>query len=113
MEKKEIKEKLNKFKDENEKEIKTEKSKKNKVELSKKEENIKETGKTSEISDKTKSETSPLSEILNALQTKPFLILAGVSGTGKTQIARLIAWAMSEEENIKEKKEDANETKTN
>ena len=50
---------------------------------------------------------SELLSIINALQTKPFLILAGVSGTGKTQIARLIAWAMSsEEENIKEKKED-------
>jgi hypothetical protein len=42
-----------------------------------------------------------LSSILNALQTKPFLILAGISGTGKTQIARLIAWAMSEENNNK------------
>jgi ATP-dependent Clp protease ATP-binding subunit ClpA len=42
-----------------------------------------------------------LFSILNALQTKPFLILAGISGTGKTQIARLIAWAMSEENNNK------------
>jgi len=42
-----------------------------------------------------------LSSILNALQTKPFLILAGISGTGKTQIARLIAGAMSEENNNK------------
>jgi hypothetical protein len=44
---------------------------------------------------------SRLSSILNAIQTKPFLILAGISGTGKTQIARLIAWAMSEENNNK------------
>ena len=50
------------------------------------------TEKTSEISDKTKSEASPLlEEILNALKSKPFLILAGISGTGKTQIARLVA----------------------
>jgi len=39
-----------------------------------------------------------LSSILNALQTKPFLILAGISGTGKTQIARLIAGIMCEKE---------------
>ena len=39
----------------------------------------------------TENSKSPLSSILNALQTKPFLILAGISGTGKTQIARLIA----------------------
>jgi hypothetical protein len=38
---------------------------------------------------------SRLSSILNAIQTKPFLILAGISGTGKTQIARLIASVMS------------------
>ena len=51
------------------------------------------------------SSNKSLSSILNALQTKPFLILAGISGTGKTQIARLIAWAMSGEEK-NEKKED-------
>jgi len=46
-------------------------------------------------------EGTRLSSLLNAIQTKPFLILAGISGTGKTQIARLIAWAMSEENNNK------------
>lgn len=39
-----------------------------------------------------------LGSIIKALETKPFLILAGVSGTGKTQIARIIASVMSEEE---------------
>lgn len=38
---------------------------------------------------------SKLSPILNALSTKPFLILAGISGTGKTQIARIIASVVS------------------
>ena len=66
------------------------------------------------ITEKKEIPSTHLSSILNALQTKPFLILAGVSGTGKTQIARLIAWAMSsEEENIEGKKEDKDGTKTN
>jgi hypothetical protein len=38
-----------------------------------------------------------IKQILNAISTKPFLILAGVSGTGKTQIARLVAGVMSKE----------------
>lgn len=40
---------------------------------------------------------TPLFQILTALNTKPFLILAGISGTGKTQIARITAGVMSEE----------------
>lgn len=44
-----------------------------------------------------KREFQNISKIINALLTKPFLILAGVSGTGKTQIARIIANVMSEE----------------
>jgi ABC-type glutathione transport system ATPase component len=47
------------------------------------------------------NKNTSLSSIINAINTKPFLILAGISGTGKTQIARLIAWAMSEENNNK------------
>ncbi len=39
-----------------------------------------------------------LQSILTALNTKPFLILAGVSGTGKTQIARIVAGVMAKEE---------------
>ncbi|MEO0233197.1 MAG: hypothetical protein ABIL90_04545 [candidate division WOR-3 bacterium] len=44
-----------------------------------------------------KRDPQNISKIINALLTKPFLILAGVSGTGKTQIARIIANVMSEE----------------
>ncbi|MEO0092347.1 MAG: hypothetical protein ABIK61_06535 [candidate division WOR-3 bacterium] len=29
--------------------------------------------------------------MLNAIETKPFIILSGISGTGKTQIARIIS----------------------
>jgi hypothetical protein len=32
-----------------------------------------------------------LSNMLNAIETKPFIILSGISGTGKTQIARIIS----------------------
>jgi energy-coupling factor transporter ATP-binding protein EcfA2 len=39
----------------------------------------------------TPNSNKSLSSIINAIKTKPFLILAGISGTGKTQIARLIA----------------------
>jgi DNA polymerase III gamma/tau subunit len=46
-----------------------------------------------------------LNSIIHALSTKPFLILAGVSGTGKTQIARIVAGVMAGEE----KKEKNNE----
>ena len=50
-----------------------------------------------------KSSISPLFSILCSIQTKPFLILAGISGTGKTQIAILIAakWEKNFEESIK------------
>jgi len=37
-------------------------------------------------------------KILTALKTKPFLIFAGVSGTGKTQIARIIAGIWSKKD---------------
>jgi len=59
-----------------------------------------------QLSNHTNSETNinysdvkagKLRAILTALQTKPFLIFAGVSGTGKTQIARIIAGVMSKE----------------
>jgi hypothetical protein len=40
---------------------------------------------------------SKISSILHALSTKPFLILAGVSGTGKTQIARIVAGVVAGE----------------
>ena len=56
------------------------------------------------------AKTASLLSILNALETKPFLILAGISGTGKTQIARLIAGTMSEEKENKDNKEVKNET---
>jgi hypothetical protein len=32
-----------------------------------------------------------ISKIFNAIKTKPFIILSGISGTGKTQIARIIS----------------------
>ncbi len=41
------------------------------------------------------SKDNKLFQILHALNTKPFLILAGVSGTGKTQIARIVAGVMA------------------
>jgi hypothetical protein len=52
-----------------------------------------------------KNTNGKLSDILTALNTKPFLILAGVSGTGKTQIARIVAGVVAGEE----KKEKNNE----
>ena len=51
---------------------------------------------------KIKTSNESLSPIINALQSKPFLILAGISGTGKTQIARLIAEKWNEQDKIKE-----------
>ncbi|MCM8789382.1 MAG: hypothetical protein NC907_06305, partial [Candidatus Omnitrophica bacterium] len=62
-----------------------------------KEKGFKELKELVDIFYKTDKTSSPYSipSILNALHTKPFLILAGISGTGKTQIARLIASAMS------------------
>lgn len=50
-----------------------------------------------------KNSPNHILHILTALNTKPFLILAGVSGTGKTQIARIIANVMSEEEERRER----------
>lgn len=50
-------------------------------------------------------EENKLYLILRAIQTKPFCILAGVSGTGKTQIARIIANVMSSDKDEKEKEE--------
>lgn len=47
-------------------------------------------------------ENNPIQKTLAALQTKPFLILAGVSGTGKTQIARLVAGVLTSQDNNKE-----------
>jgi hypothetical protein len=48
------------------------------------------------------SKDTNLEMLITTLKTKPFLILAGVSGTGKTQIARLVAGVISkkEEENV-------------
>lgn len=43
-------------------------------------------------------EQNKLLNILDVLTAKPFLILAGVSGTGKTQIARIVAGVMSKEQ---------------
>mgnify|MGYP001773473685 CR=1 FL=1 len=40
-----------------------------------------------------------LNQILSAISTKPFIIFAGISGTGKTQIARIIASVMTKEKN--------------
>nr|BAL58227.1 hypothetical protein HGMM_F55D02C27 [uncultured prokaryote] len=51
--------------------------------------------KESKTNKKVHSIPVSLSSILTALETKPFLILAGISGTGKTQIARIIAGVMS------------------
>ncbi len=42
----------------------------------------------------------PLEEILNAINTKPFIILSGISGTGKTQIARIISAGRVKDEGI-------------
>jgi len=38
-----------------------------------------------------KNESNQIINILNAINTKPFIILSGISGTGKTQIARIIS----------------------
>nr|BAL58225.1 hypothetical protein HGMM_F55D02C25 [uncultured prokaryote] len=51
-----------------------------------------EGGHPSETESKGRSLLLP---IITAINTKPFLILAGISGTGKTQIARIIANVMS------------------
>ena len=48
-----------------------------------------------------KNET--LHNILNTINTKPFIILSGISGTGKTQIARIISAGI-----IKDKKKNKN-----
>jgi ABC-type glutathione transport system ATPase component len=44
-----------------------------------------------------KSQGDKLNSIIHAISTKPFLILAGVSGTGKTQIARIVAGGVAGE----------------
>jgi transcriptional regulator NrdR family protein len=62
---------------------------------------IKNLGKEGIFTHTTPNSNKSLPSIIHAINTKPFLILAGISGTGKTQIARLIAWAMSEENNNK------------
>ncbi len=41
-----------------------------------------------------------LSFIINAINTKPFIILSGISGTGKTQIARIISAGRVKDEGI-------------
>ncbi|MEO0083525.1 MAG: hypothetical protein ABIK33_03980 [candidate division WOR-3 bacterium] len=41
-------------------------------------------------------ETNTLNHILNAINTKPFVILSGISGTGKTQIGRIISAGLVE-----------------
>jgi ABC-type glutathione transport system ATPase component len=51
----------------------------------------------SKNSRKDSSNNKKLNSILHALSTKPFLILAGVSGTGKTQIARIVAGVVAGE----------------
>ncbi|MEO0092346.1 MAG: hypothetical protein ABIK61_06530 [candidate division WOR-3 bacterium] len=38
----------------------------------------------------------PMLNILSAINTKPFIILSGISGTGKTQIARIISTGLVE-----------------
>lgn len=38
--------------------------------------------------------TTDISQLINAINTKPFIILSGISGTGKTQIARIISAGM-------------------
>jgi len=40
------------------------------------------------------NKTEQIGRILNAINTKPFIILSGISGTGKTQIARIISAGM-------------------
>jgi len=62
---------------------------------------IKNLGKEGIFTHTTPNSNKSLSSIINAIKTKPFLILAGISGTGKTQIARLIAGKW--EEGIKNK----------
>ena len=44
-----------------------------------------------ELSGKGNKGEDNLKPILNAINTKPFIILSGISGTGKTQIARIIS----------------------
>ncbi len=50
------------------------------------------------------SDTNNISKLINAINTKPFIILSGISGTGKTQIARIISAGMvkGKKEKIKE-----------
>ena len=59
-----------------------------------------------EVSEPTISETSATYlPYLTALRTKPFMLLAGISGTGKSRIARQIAkacWASDSEERTKQ-----------
>lgn len=45
--------------------------------------------------DNNRKATERTKEILNAIETKPFIILSGISGTGKTQIARIISAGIS------------------
>ena len=42
-----------------------------------------------------RGKTYSLLQIISAIRIKPFIIFAGISGTGKTQIARIIASIMS------------------
>jgi hypothetical protein len=44
------------------------------------------------------NKTEQIGRILNAINTKPFIILSGISGTGKTQIARIISAGMVKED---------------
>jgi len=71
---------------------------------------IKNNQKFEEVKDILKEErmifrSTEVEALVSAINTKPFIILAGISGTGKTQLARLVAQKWIEKGNVSSAKD--------